>query len=278
MNSPIDAIRGCLRESAMAISITSGVRSKWRLIADIWLSRVLAVFPTFGANGLRSIRCRPDITVSYRFNRGDLQSIREVLCEQAYRLPFDRRPKVLVDLGANIGLTSLWLHTHYGCERIIGVEADPENAKVLRENYLQNKLPGEVIEAAVGPYDGVAVFKRSSISNMGAVARRDAVPANEVSNIEVPMVSMETVLKRLPAEACIDVLKMDIEGGEQALITGPREWLKRTHAIIAELHPGLVDCERIVRILEEEGFAFIPANSVFPGNMTAFVRKPPARR
>ncbi len=39
----------------------------------------------------------------------------------------------------------------------------------------------------------------------------------------------------------IDLLKMDIEGGEQALLTGDTAWLSSVNAIVAEFHPSVVD-------------------------------------
>jgi len=70
---------------------------------------------------------------------------------------------------------------------------------------------------------------------------------------------------------------MDFESGEQVFIRGPRVRPERTHTIIDELHLEIVNCEHLVKILEREDFTFIPANSVFLGNMTAFVIEPPAR-
>ena len=74
----------------------------------------------------------------------------------------------------------------------------------------------------------------------------------------------------------VDLLKLDIEGGEQDLLSCNLEWLKRVDAIIAEFHPGQVDYSGLTTKLQEEGFRYIPANSVFPDNMDSFIREPSA--
>jgi FkbM family methyltransferase len=201
-----------------------------------------------------------------------LQGIREVWSEEAYRLPFDVRPGILIDLGANIGLTSLWLHAAYHYEKIIAVEPDSANAALIRENFALNSITADVIEAAVGPRDGKAAFVRHASSNQGRIVNGSVAAHNDT--VEVLMVSMDTILARLPREASIDLLKVDIEGGEAALfLEGSCEWLKRVKSIIAEFHPALVDYDAIVRAIESQGFDYIAPSSVFPGNMTAFVRR-----
>jgi len=71
----------------------------------------------------------------------------------------------------------------------------------------------------------------------------------------------------------LGLVKIDIEGGEQQLFDGPTEWLASTDAIIAEFHPALADCSRIVKTISSRGFDYIPANSVFADNMESFKSK-----
>jgi tRNA1(Val) A37 N6-methylase TrmN6 len=61
----------------------------------------------------------------YRWNRGDLASIREVFVLEGYRLPVGFVPRTVLDLGANIGLTSIWLANNFPLEHLIAVEPVP---------------------------------------------------------------------------------------------------------------------------------------------------------
>jgi hypothetical protein len=67
-------------------------------------------------------------------------------------------------------------------------------------------------------------------------------------------------------------VKIDIEGSEQQLLERSAEWLESADAIIIEFHPTVVDCRRLVDLLKAQGFRYIPADSIFPGNMDCFVR------
>jgi hypothetical protein len=71
-------------------------------------------------------------------------------------------------------------------------------------------------------------------------------------------------------------VKLDIEGGEEALLTGDRSWLRRVRCLMAEFHPDVVDYPALVKLVESEGFRYIPAGSVFPMSADTFVRNPEA--
>ena len=169
--------------------------------------------------------------------------------EQAYRLPFALRPEIIIDLGANIGLTSVWLAHQYKPTRIIAVEPSPDNARLARLNLSRSNVPSELIEAAVGPHDGTALFQGSGDSNIGRVGTAGAVP----------VVSMRTILSRHSPGRAVDLMKMDIKGGEQALLTENTEWLDQIRSIVAEFHPDVVDYGGLIKRLESAGFRYLPA-------------------
>ena len=245
-------------------SLTADPRSFARFASDVFLSRLARHVPLSSRNHARTIRIRGGLALHYRLNRGDMQSIREVWIDECYRLPFELVPERMVDLGANIGLTSLWFAHRYGCKVIIAVEPSPENAQLVRLNLHGNNVQAEVVEAAVGAIDGIAFFEAAMDSNMGHVAK---------SGRPVQMVSMDTVLEKLPAGAQVDVVKMDIEGGEGPLLQGDLAWLGRVKSLIAEFHPEVIDYPAAIRQIEGQGFRYIPAHSAADfDSMDAFVR------
>lgn len=248
-----------LDEVRHAYRLAADRRSFLRLAADVCLYRVLRVMPRLRAERKRRIRLKAGVTLTYRLNRGDIQSIREVWMEEAYRLPFDRSPDSIIDLGANIGLTSLWLAVRYRPSRCLAVEPSASNAAIARENLAQLDIP--LIEAAVGPSDGVAYFAASAESNLGRVAE---------SGAEVQVLSMETLLGRLGRDT-VDLVKVDVEGAEQELFTERTGWLAQVQAMIVEFHPELVDYPGLVRGVEGAGFRYVQAGSAFPDSMDAFV-------
>ena len=145
------------REIMSAARATTGFSSFLRLAVDVCLYRVLRIGAIPGYNGVRSIVVKGGYHFAYRLNRGDIQSIREVLMDEAYRLPFAIQPKVIVDLGANIGLTSIYLLRLYKPEILVAVEADADNAALARQNL--EAFGASVVEAAISCEDGMGWFE-----------------------------------------------------------------------------------------------------------------------
>jgi hypothetical protein len=111
----------------------------------------------------------------------------------------------------------------------------------------------------------MARFAADAASNLGRVAE-DGQPVRQVS--------METVLELIPEGHRVHLLKLDIEGGEQALLTGgDLAWLERVDAIIAEFHPEVVDYPGLVHVLVGLGFDYVPAGSAWAGSVDAFIRR-----
>lgn len=152
----------------------------------------------------------------------------------------------------------------------MAVEPDAANAAMVRKNFELNDVPGCVIDAAIGPVDGTATFEASHASNAGHVIRTDSIADGSVT---VRMISMHTVLKRLSTDQRIDLLKIDIEGGEEALFSGDLSWLARVESIIIELHPDRVDSASIISCVVSQGFEYVPSGSIFAHSMDAFIRK-----
>jgi len=211
---------------------------------------------------VREVSLHGDIKIRYRLNKGDLHSIREIWFEEAYRLPFGDPSGVLLDLGANIGMTSVWLSKRFSFTQVIAVEPDPNNAALARQNLGLNRIPGQVLEATIGPREGSARFEFSELSNLGKLSEKGRL---------VQMISVDTIIKKF-AVTRFALVKIDIEGGEQELFDGPTAWLATVDAIIIEFHPANVDYPRLTRLLSSHGFSYIPAHSSFPGNMDCFTR------
>jgi len=268
MRNPVLILKDLLNECLGAVRLAEGGRSIFRLCADYFWLRYFRFSGCSPSNRVRKVRFKGGTVIQYRLNEGDLQGIREVWMDECYRLPSRVKPDTLVDLGGNIGLTSVWLALRHGVKHHIVVEADAANAALLRANLAANGLKATVIEAAVGPHDGEAHFASNNRSNIGQVVGSEA-GGNVVT---IPMVSMSTVLRGLASNHAVDLLKLDIEGGEEVLMQGPLGWLSRVRFIVAELHPPDVDCAFVVGAIESTGLVHHPSDSLFPGSMTCFER------
>lgn len=241
----VRTLRALKKELLRARSVTADAQSFRRLSADLVMYRFLRFSGLGRLNRVRTIHLQDGITVTYRLNRGDIQSIREVWLEDIYHLSGNQTFPHLFDMGANIGQASLYFAKKYQVGNVVAVEPNPANAVLARRNLAQNNIRARVVEAAVGPADGTAYFADTVDSNSGRLSE---------SGRKVNVVSIPTLCSQEQV-TLIDLLKIDIEGGEQALLTQENEWLGAVRTIVAEFHPDRVDYPGLVSLITAKGFA-----------------------
>lgn len=218
------------------------------MVADILGFRVLRLVRFPRAHATRTVTTREGTLLTYRLNRGDIQAIREIWLDEVYQPPHEAyRMRSVVDLGANIGFTSVYLAQRLRPACLVAVEPDPDNVAILRRNLAQNGIDAIVIEAAVGPSDGSARFRRNASSNLGVLA--------DDGDVTVPVVSVPSIMERLGPSPQRMLLKLDIEGGEQQVFAADVGWLDQIGCLLAELHPAVADVEQIVALIERSGLA-----------------------
>lgn len=232
----IEELRGFRR-------LASDRRSYVRLAIDVVGVRMLRLVDLGYRE--RTVQVGDGARLTYRLNRGDLRALAEIWAAEVYRLPDDLRPSTLIDFGANIGLSSVWLARRYGCRHVIAVEPSPDNVRLARRNLADNGVVGEVIEAAVGSMEGTARLQVTADSTLGQLGRE---------GIAVSVVAAGSVAARSPDRSSIDLVKMDIEGGEENVLTRETEWLDGVRFLLAELHPDRVDVGRVLHCMRERGF------------------------
>lgn len=169
-----------------------------------------------------------------RPSRGDLFILYEVLAHQAYAIPRDRldwdKVRVIIDCGANIGITSLYLSNRYPNARIISVEPDPDNFEVLCRNVAKcNRI--EPIQAAIVQKAQKVHLTRDRPA-YGNIVKHSAVDG---LTIEVPGLAISDICEMMRISR-IDLLKIDIEGAEQDVFSDPI-FLPLVDTIAIELHP-----------------------------------------
>lgn len=253
-----------------AARIAADIPSCLRLIMDFLLYRPMRFFRPPGLNRERKVRLRAGVEVTYRLNRGDIWALHEVWIREIYRLPDDHPRSVIVDLGANIGLAALYLATRHRCSRLIAVEPVPANAELARRNLERNRICAQVLCAAAGPEDGIACLRETDSSTNSTIAFI-AAPAAEAART-VAVVGMPSVLRALPPGASIDLIKMDIEGSEEALLRGDTSWLQRVRALIVEFHPHLTDPSPLIPVIEASGMKRMSPHTATP-EIVLFVRR-----
>jgi FkbM family methyltransferase len=164
---------------------------------------------------------------------GDIFVFHEIFTNRCYSIPQSilSSAQTIVDLGANIGLTTLFLSELFPAARFICVEPNPRNADVLRRNvaWLGDRV--SVVQSAIADYCGQISFNDSEWTWGGHIA-----PDRPVSRT-VPCSTVEEILKSHRLDS-IDLLKVDIEGAEDLVFSSRPEWLVKVRCIVIELHGG----------------------------------------
>ncbi len=158
-----------------------------------------------------------------------------------------------IDVGANIGFFSLLLSAQKPSLRVIAFEPNPRNHALLTKNASSNGFRHLVCEPlALSDADGTAPFYLAD-SDMSASLRPDFA-FHEAPPIAVKTVTLDSYLKSRALSGRL-VLKVDVEGAEDAFFKGARE-------TIAALKPDIITEVAIksspayVSFLREHGYQF----------------------
>ena len=161
--------------------------------------------------------------------------------------------KYIMDAGANVGYTSVNLNTAFPFAEFICIEPDDGNALQLQKNLKLNHVHNfHVIKAGLWSKNGWLSIKKDRYNG-------------EEWGLYVVESEIESGLKALTLQSIlqeyswphIDILKIDIEGGEYKLFKDEeaiRLILRKTKYLAIEIHDGLGDRQEIFSVLLSEGF------------------------
>jgi FkbM family methyltransferase len=165
---------------------------------------------------------------------------------------------VVVDVGANVGVFSLWAARCLSAEHVVAIEPSPRMAGALRANLERNDVEQvTVLEVALGGERRDGVLYRRGAEVMDTLFQQDNYGSHFESAGNVKIVTLEDVFAMFEIDRC-DLLKLDCEGAEYEILFGVSDdTLARVRHIAAEYHVGLNEHEpgSLQRFLEDRGFA-----------------------
>lgn len=139
------------------------------------------------------------------------------------------RGGTFVDVGANIGILTLVAAEAVGPSgRVVAVEPGPATFRALEANVELHALSNvHVVEAAAGPEPGVVAVTDLITDDQNRVVEWGAGP-------HVPLTTVDILTKDIEV---VDLLKLDVEGYEVAVLRGAPELLLRCRAVLVEVGP-----------------------------------------
>lgn len=176
----------------------------------------------------------------------------DIFINKSYKFKANSSRPVILDCGANIGLSILYFKTLYPEAVIKAFEPDSEIFKVLAENC--NKFNLKNVEL---------LNKGVWIDNKDGLFLSDGADGgkiiNDSSNCEFKKIEMTRLKDILEREKEIDLLKIDIEGSEYAVLNDCRESLGAVRLLFVEYHSSEKEEQTLnglLDILKQAGFRY----------------------
>jgi FkbM family methyltransferase len=156
--------------------------------------------------------------------------------------PADLQGKWLLDLGANIGTTTLTAVANFGAEGAYCFEPDPTNFRNLEVNVAANGLGERVrpFEVALSDAEGTVRLARSA-TNAGdhQVVSSAEASAGDRELVDVTATLLDTLIEAGKVELDrVGVAWLDVQGHEGQLLAGATKLLERRVPLVAEYWPA----------------------------------------
>jgi FkbM family methyltransferase len=167
-------------------------------------------------------------------------TIYEIIDFDAYQLKsinfsnYNNETINFVDIGANIGCTSLFFSTFDNSE-IFSFEPFAQNVNFLNLNVINNSLTNiKVFNQAVSDIDGYIYFEANTLSVDGSTTK---LLNKSKNSIKVECISINTFINKEFNEKKLHLLKIDCEGGEYDILSSLRkEHFDKILNITLEVH------------------------------------------
>ena len=220
------------------------------------------------------------LTIKLRSNSSDIDVYEQVLLNKEYSLLIelvkkynkDHEIKVVFDLGANIGLFTLYLSAFFTINKVIAVEPEENNFEMLLMNT--GSLSFIVIPVKAPIWKDNSTLEKFSIRD-----RRDWSVSYQNKNITKPrdknltgLTIRQLIIDYMVNE--IDILKIDIEGAEKILIESENEFseiLKMTKFIALEIHDEIISRIKVTDFFIENNFILYSKGDILFGVNQKFV-------
>lgn len=135
----------------------------------------------------------------------------EIFLSETYRTEIENPSPRILDCGANCGVTTAYFKILYPLSSIVCFEPNPTSFELLQNNVLNNRWANvELVQAACGSENGSITFHQDNSNSLisSTFAERSNGNAFEV----------KTVRLSDWIGSGVDLLKLDIEGAEHAVL------------------------------------------------------------
>ncbi|NBB22937.1 FkbM family methyltransferase [Runella sp. CRIBMP] len=197
------------------------------------------------------------------FIKGEYRKVIEIINENKISI------NTVMDLGANIGLTTLFLFQYFPKANFICVEPDEENYKLLRFNLLPLKNTQVYKNAVWSEYKEIHLNRNFRDQKDWSISVSEN---NQESYSKVQTVTINDLVKGNNIDI-IDLLKIDIEGSEKELFKDvvSASFLDFTRVLAIEIHDEFDVRYKIISELLNRKFILINETETLIAINTALI-------
>jgi len=201
-----------------------------------------------------------DVKYMIRPNTSDFAVLNQIVLQKSYnslvnsyKRSFGNKPKIIYDLGANVGYSTVYFSHEFGNECIIKCfEPFHSNFKILEENIkdIENIF---AFNNAVWNETSYLKFDRNFRDN-----KEWSIVITEGKTTDYDIIGLN-LSELINSEEVVDILKIDIEGSEKRLFSNEeysQSFLSKVKCICIEIHDEFECRPTIYNHLSTSGFIF----------------------
>ncbi len=187
---------------------------------------------------------------------------KDIFVDQIYRFDAGTLAPLILDCGANVGLSCLYFKQLYPRAKIVAFEADRKIVRHLETNLAKNDAADvRVLHKACWVHDKGVQFEADGADG-GHITQGQAGPDS------IPSIRLRDMIAKMPS---ISLLKMDIEGAETEVLLDCRDVLSRVEHLFFEFHSREHQPQRLdelLTLLQDAGYRYciqdiVPRSSPF---------------
>lgn len=182
---------------------------------------------------------------------------KEMFIDEPYRIALPPSPRIL-DCGANIGMSLAYFYSRHPNARITAFEPDKMNFGFLTQNCKSNGWTADLRQVALDRRPGDRTwYTFGPAGSLQSSLRTELCPTAPEAAYPVRTAGLSEYI-----DAHVDLLKLDVEGAENAIIQGLVESGKIAliDHIVMEYHHHIVPEEdrlgQVLSDLESAGFGY----------------------
>jgi FkbM family methyltransferase len=185
-----------------------------------------------------------DFSIFIRTGTSDINVLISNFFEDEYSYLDHEAPSIIMDVGANIGISAVCFARKFPNASVFAVEPEKDNFELLKKNTesFANIIP---INAAIWGAPGRRSIKDRGTGSWGFTVLSDVCDTESTPlGQHVNCITVIDFMRQYELDN-IDILKMDIEGGEKNVLENARDWIDSVTVLTVELHDRIsMGCDR----------------------------------